>query len=101
MSADPAAIDPYPQIEQLLIEAKKEGVPFCLMACSNEPHTPYNKGDPSAYDPNQLKLPPTFVDTPRPGTNTPSTLPRLLILTLSAPLFWIYSLRTTRIASIT
>ena len=64
LSADPAASDPYPQIEQLMIESKKEGVPFCLMACSNEPHTPYNKGDPSAYDPNQLKLPPTFVDTP-------------------------------------
>ena len=33
------------------------------MACSNEPHTPYNKGDASAYDSAQLVLPPTFVDT--------------------------------------
>ena len=63
-TADPHTAKPYPQIEKLFSESKKSGTPFCLIACSNEPHTPYNKGDASAYDPNQLELPPTFVDTP-------------------------------------
>ena len=39
------------------------GDPF-QFACSNEPHTPYTKGDASAYPPASLKLPPSFVDTP-------------------------------------
>lgn len=63
-SADPYSPNPYPEIEKLLSESKNTGTPFCLMACSNEPHTPYSKGDASAYDPNRLELPPTFVDTP-------------------------------------
>tara|TARA_B110000483_G_scaffold239204_1_gene317272 strand:+ start:808 stop:2220 length:1413 start_codon:yes stop_codon:yes gene_type:complete len=63
-AADPFKDDPFPTIEKLLTESKADGSPFCLFACSNEPHTPYDKGDASAYDPAQLKLPPTFVDTP-------------------------------------
>ena len=39
--------------------------PFCLVVASNQPHTPWNRGDPSAYDPKSLTLPPYFVDTPR------------------------------------
>ncbi len=38
--------------------------PWLFIAASNEPHTPWNKGDPSAYPPDRLKLPPMFVDTP-------------------------------------
>ena len=34
-----------------------------MFACSNEPHSPWNKGDASQYDPAKLKLPPYFVDT--------------------------------------
>jgi uncharacterized sulfatase len=63
-SADPSEDDPYPTLEKLLTESKQGGTPFCLFACSNEPHTPYNKGDAAAYDPATLTLPPTFVDTP-------------------------------------
>lgn len=63
-SADPSGADPYPKLEKLLTDSKKGGAPFCLFACSNEPHTPYSKGDASAYDPATLTLPPTFVDTP-------------------------------------
>lgn len=50
-------------VEQLFADSKQAEKPFCLIACSNEPHTPYNKGDASAYPEGQLKLPPTFVDT--------------------------------------
>ena len=51
------------EMEQLLVESKTTGTPFCLIACSHEPHEPHNKGDPSAYGPEKLTLPPTFVDT--------------------------------------
>ena len=38
--------------------------PFALIVGSNEPHLPWDKGDPSRYDAAQLELPPYFVDTP-------------------------------------
>ena len=51
-------------IDQLMADSKDSGKPFCLFACSNEPHMPYNLGDPSAYPPDRLELPPHYVDTP-------------------------------------
>lgn len=51
-------------ISQWMTECKSGGTPFCLFACSNEPHTPWNKGDASAYPPDSLNLPEFFVDTP-------------------------------------
>ena len=51
-------------IDQLMASSKESGKPFCLFACSNEPHMPYNLGDPSAYPPDKVQLPPNFVDTP-------------------------------------
>jgi N-sulfoglucosamine sulfohydrolase len=51
-------------IDQLMAESKAAGQPFCLFACSNEPHSPWNKGDPSAYPPEDVQLPPYHVDTP-------------------------------------
>ena len=62
--ADPDKPGAYANIERLLKESKTQNQPFCLFACSNEPHTPYNKGDSSAYPPASLKLPPSWVDTP-------------------------------------
>jgi uncharacterized sulfatase len=52
-------------IDRLFSETAKGGKPFCLFACSNEPHSPWNKGDASAYPPAKVKLPPYIVDTPR------------------------------------
>ena len=37
--------------------------PFVLIVGSNEPHQPWDKGDPSLYDATQIDLPPYFVDT--------------------------------------
>ena len=51
-------------IDQLMAESKKAGTPFCLFACSNEPHTPWDKGDASQYPPEEIELPPYHVDTP-------------------------------------
>jgi N-sulfoglucosamine sulfohydrolase len=63
--ADPNKSNPYPAIDRLMRESKENGNPFCLFACSNEPHSPYTKGDASAYPPESLKLPPSWVDTPQ------------------------------------
>lgn len=51
-------------IEKLMRESKERGTPFCLLACSNEPHAPWDKGDASKYPPAQVKLPPYLLDTP-------------------------------------
>lgn len=53
----------FEAIEQLFAECREARTPFCLFACSNEPHSPWNKGDASRYPPEQLELPPYFVDT--------------------------------------
>ncbi|MDB4626799.1 sulfatase [Akkermansiaceae bacterium] len=50
-------------IESLMVESKKKGTPFCLLACSNEPHTPWDKGDTSQYPPAKVELPSNLVDT--------------------------------------
>ncbi len=63
--ADPNKNNPYPAIDALFSESKKADTPFCLFACSNEPHSPYNKGDAGAYPPKSLVLPPSWVDTPQ------------------------------------
>ena len=55
----------FAAIEKLFAECKESNTPFCLFACSNEPHSPWNKGDASLYPPDDLKLPPYFVDTPK------------------------------------
>lgn len=51
-------------VEKLFAECRDDETPFCLFACSNEPHTPWNKGDPSHYPPAKIKLPPYIADTP-------------------------------------
>ena len=38
--------------------------PWCLVVTSNQPHTPWNRGDSSKYDPGNLRVPPYLVDTP-------------------------------------
>jgi uncharacterized sulfatase len=54
----------FAAIETLFSECREQGTPFCLFVCSNEPHTPWDKGDPSRYPENSITLPPYFVDTP-------------------------------------
>ncbi len=48
-------------LEQFISRDKKQ--PFCAFICFKEPHTPWNLGDPSIYDPEKIELPPYFVDT--------------------------------------
>lgn len=51
-------------IDGLFAECAAAKTPFCLFACSNEPHSPWDKGDASQYPPEEIQLPPYFVDTP-------------------------------------
>ncbi|MEM0968182.1 MAG: sulfatase, partial [Verrucomicrobiota bacterium] len=50
-------------IGRFLADCSQTKDPFCLFLCSNEPHTPWNKGDPSLYPPDRVQLPSYFVDT--------------------------------------
>ncbi|HBE68562.1 MAG TPA: sulfatase atsG [Planctomycetaceae bacterium] len=50
-------------IDVFMEECKQANTPFCLFACSNEPHTPWDKGDPTRYPPSEVKLPSYIADT--------------------------------------
>ncbi|CAE7287911.1 unnamed protein product [Symbiodinium sp. CCMP2456] len=54
----------FAAIDTLLSDCKSREQPFCLFVCSNEPHSPWNKGDPSRYKPNDLELRPYWRDNP-------------------------------------
>ncbi len=54
----------FEKVDAFLADCSKKNDPFCLLLCSNEPHSPWNKGDPSRYPQEKIKLPPYFVDTP-------------------------------------
>jgi uncharacterized sulfatase len=50
-------------LDTFMAECVGSETPFCIFACSNEPHSPWNKGDASQYDAATIELPPYFVDT--------------------------------------
>ena len=52
------------KIRPFIQDASSKGEPFCLFVCSHQPHTPWDKGDRSIYDPDKLVLPSYWVDTP-------------------------------------
>jgi uncharacterized sulfatase len=57
--------NPEPEaFSAVLRESAESNKPFLFIAASNEPHAPWDKGDPSQYPPASIKLPPVMVDTP-------------------------------------
>lgn len=48
--------------ENYIVKSKDK--PYLLIVTSNQPHSPWNRGDASAYPPEKIKLPPGFEDTP-------------------------------------
>lgn len=52
-------------IDAMFEKSAKTGEPFCLFACSNEPHTPWDRGDPTLYPTDKIVLPEYIVDTPK------------------------------------
>lgn len=51
-------------VDQFVGDCAQNQSPFCLLLCSNEPHTPWNMGDVSRYPPEEITLPPYLLDTP-------------------------------------
>jgi len=54
----------FDKVDAFLADCKQTKESFCLLLCSNEPHTPWNKGDASRYPPEKIELPHYYVDTP-------------------------------------
>lgn len=54
----------FAAVDSFIIACTSKNQPFCLFVMSNQPHTPWNKGNPSMFDPDQIKLPPYYVDIP-------------------------------------
>lgn len=54
---DPDAID------AAMSQCAAKKIPFLVIAASNEPHTPWNKGDASLYPPESLELHPILADS--------------------------------------
>lgn len=54
----------FQAIQKFISDCTKEGKPFCLFVASNQPHTPWDKGDASQFDPEKISLPPMYVDIP-------------------------------------
>lgn len=50
-------------VEGFLKDVKDSDEPFALLLCSNEPHTPWDKGDASQFNADKITLPPFYVDT--------------------------------------
>ncbi len=57
-----AGADDVPAIARFINRSKSE--PYCLIVASHQPHKPWDKGDPSAYDLARLIVPPYLVDCP-------------------------------------
>lgn len=47
--------------ENYITESKDK--PYFLIVASNQPHSPWTRGDASAYPPSEIELPPNFEDT--------------------------------------
>lgn len=66
---DKTAVIRNPNLKKFIGECAESNTPFCVFAASYDPHGPYTRGDPSAYKPNELSLPPNIFDTPNHRDN--------------------------------
>ena len=55
----------FEALRKFVADCKSESTPFCVIVASNQPHTPWNKGDASQFDAQKLTLPPMYVDIPK------------------------------------
>lgn len=54
----------FAAIDSFINSCTSNHQPFCLFVMSNQPHTPWNKGNPDMFNPKTIKLPPFYVDIP-------------------------------------
>lgn len=59
----------FDKIDAFIKECQKNDEPFCIFVASQEPHSPWNKGDVSQFDKEAVTLPPMFVDLPLTRNN--------------------------------
>lgn len=52
-----------PDLESFIAEVTEKDQPFFLYLASNDPHSPWTRGDRSLFDAGKLTPPPTLVDT--------------------------------------
>ena len=61
VDANPETLD---KAKAFLDDCKKTENPFCLFIGSHDSHAPFTTGDPSVYDPKNIKVPTYWIDTP-------------------------------------
>lgn len=59
----------FAAVDSFINVCNKNSQPFCLFVMSNQPHTPWNKGNPEMFNPEKLQLPPYYVDIPETRNN--------------------------------
>ena len=50
-------------VDEFIKDAKRNSQPFALYLTSNEPHTPYDKGNVNMFNQESITLPPHYIDT--------------------------------------
>jgi len=53
----------FEAVDSFIASCTKSNTPFCLFVTSNQPHSPWDKGDATQFDPDKVSLPPFYVDT--------------------------------------
>jgi len=59
----------FAAVDSFINACTKNKQPFCLFVMSNQPHTPWDKGNPGQFNPEKIHLPPYYVDIPETRTN--------------------------------
>jgi len=54
----------FAAVDAFIDSCKAVNKPFCLFVMSKQPHTPWNKGNPEMFSPENITLPPFYVDIP-------------------------------------
>lgn len=55
----------FDAVRRFISDCEKDSVPYCLLVATNQPHTPWDKGDASQFDADKLTIPPMYVDIPQ------------------------------------
>ncbi len=55
--------------EKFIADCKSTNTPFCTILACSEPHSPWNKGDVSQFNPSKMTLPELYIDTEVTRTN--------------------------------
>jgi len=54
----------FTAVDSFIKACRSADQPFCLFVMSKQPHTPWNKGNPDLFSPEEIQVPPLYVDIP-------------------------------------